>query len=335
MPTVLITGGHKGIGLQASRTIARMGGHDLLLCGRDVPAMQRVADDLHREFGSNVQTAEVDISSLGSVRDAAKRCKGLIADKKVASLAALLLNAGAQFPDPPTYGADGYELTFATNCLGHFLLLNLLIDDLLPRGRIVFTASGTHDPETTDGKIVGKAIEADAFSLANQGRKGAAIVGGRRYTTSKLCTIMFAYELDRKLRRAGSDILSVAYDPGMVSETDLTASIPKLAKALLKTRVMKRVLRALGVTIGNLQFSGAMLGRLAAASEYANVSGKFMQSRNGRSIEQRSSTASYDAGRAAKLWHDCVELTGLQPAEQSRLLTRAEQTADAPATAMG
>lgn len=322
MPTVLITGGHKGIGLEASRTIAKAGGLDLLLLGRDLPEMQRVAGELHGAFGTNVQTIEVDVSSLASVRAAAHSCRQFVGQSRIAPLSALLLNAGAQFPDPPTYSVDGYELTFATNCLGHFLLLNLLLGDLTSDARIVFTVSGTHDPETTDGKIVGKASRADAFELANQGRAGTAIIGGRRYSTSKLCTVMYAYELDRRLRSVGADMLSVAYDPGMIPETGLTATIPKLAKALLRTRAMKRVLKALGVTIGNLRFSGDMLGRLAMDPAYANVSGKFMQSRNCQSIEQRSSTASYDRDVAHKLWNDSIEIVALKPGELPELFAK-------------
>lgn len=117
-------------------------------------------------------------------------------------------------------------------------------------GRVVFTASGTHDPETTDGKIVGKAVEPGAFALANQGRSGTPVNGGRRYTTSKLCTVMYAYELDRRLRKAGVNILSAAYDPGMIPETGLTERVPKVMRALLRTRAVKWVLRALGTTMG-------------------------------------------------------------------------------------
>ena len=321
MPTILITGGHKGIGLRASRTIAGLGGHDLLLGGRDAPEIERVATDLHHEFGTNVRALPVDVSSLASVRNAAAACKALVAQRDVAPLSALMLNAGAQFRGPVSYSADGYEMTFATNCLGHFLLTHLLVDDLAVNGRVVFTASGTHDPETTDGKIVGKAAEPDANVLANQGRAGPPLSGGRRYTTSKLCAVMYAYELDRRLRAAGSKIVSCAYDPGMVPETGLIASIPRPARALLQTVAMKRVLRVLGVTIGDLHFSGEMLGRIAVDPAYADVSGEFLQSRNGRAIKARSSKVSYDQIQARKLWDDSVRLVALEPKDNVKLIT--------------
>ena len=318
MPTVLITGGHKGIGLQASRTIAELGGHDLVIGGRDLPELNQVAANLHREFGTNVHVLQIDLASLASVRQAVAECQRLVADRQVSAFSALMLNAGAQFRGEPSYSVDGYEMTFATNCLGHFLLMALLLDDLAADGRVVFTASGTHDPETTDGKIVGAAAEPDAVMLAEQGKTGKPLSGGRRYTTSKLCTILYAYELNRRLRAAGSTMLSCAFDPGMVPETGLTADIPRPVHWLLQSALMKRILRGLGVTIGSLQFSGEMLGRLAVDPAYAGVSGKFMQSRNGHSIEQRSSTASYDEASARKLWVDSVALVKLKEEEAPR-----------------
>ncbi len=86
----------------------------------------------------------------------------MIKSGEIDSLQAILCNAGAQFHGPLSYSADGYEETFAVNWLGHFLLLNLLLDCVSEKGRIVFTASGTHDPATMNGKMVGAAVEPDA-----------------------------------------------------------------------------------------------------------------------------------------------------------------------------
>ena len=92
--------------------------------------MDRVAANLQREFGANVRALPMDLASLASVRQAAVECKRLVADGQLEPLAALLLNAGAQFRGPPRDSVDGHEMTFATNCLGHFFLLNLLLDEL-------------------------------------------------------------------------------------------------------------------------------------------------------------------------------------------------------------
>jgi len=143
-------------------------------------------------------------------------CKAMLLPETAngAKVRGIVCNAGAQVHGPVTYSADGYEETFAGKRLGHFLLVNLLLDLIATDGRIVWTAGGTHDPALLDNKSVGKAVEPDANSLALQGRDGKPISGGRRYATSKLCIIMYGYELDRRLRRAGKPIASIAAIPG-------------------------------------------------------------------------------------------------------------------------
>jgi NAD(P)-dependent dehydrogenase (short-subunit alcohol dehydrogenase family) len=240
---------------------------------------------------------------------------------EVDSLQAILCNAGAQFQGPISYSADGYEETFATNCLGHFLLVELLIDRVADQGRIVFTASGTHDPDTMDGKMVGAAVEPDAQALARDGKNGAKpISGGKRYTTSKLCTILYAYELDRRLRSGHSSIASIAFDPGLIPETGLVRTSPKLVQWLARTSAMKWVFKRLGVTMGSMGFSGAGLARMVADPSFADGSGKYFQSHNGSLIEARSSKVSYDKKRAAKLWDDSKLLVKLQPNEEPVIL---------------
>lgn len=117
------------------------------------------------------------------------------------ALHAILCNAGGMFGNV-TYSDEGYETTFATNCLSHFLPVTLLIDLVDDDGRIIFTASGTHDPDTMDGKMIGAVIEPDAFMLANDGKNGRKPTpAGNRYATSKLCNVLEAYELARRLKK--------------------------------------------------------------------------------------------------------------------------------------
>ena len=179
-----------------------------------------------------------------------------------------------EFQGSVSYSADGYEETFATNCLGHFLLVELLIDRVADQGRIVFTASGTHDPDTMDGKMVGTAVEPDAQALAREGKNGAkAISGGKRYSTSKLCTVLYAYELDRRLRAGHSSIASIAFDPGLIPETGLVRTSPKPVQWLVRRSAMKWLFKRLGVTMGSLGFSGASLARIVADPSFADGSG--------------------------------------------------------------
>src|SRR5690606_23624667 len=239
--TVFITGGHSGIGLECSRQLAARG-VDLVLAGRSPAKMQTVAEELRAAHGIDVATVELDTSSLASVRTAAATYSSLIERGEAAPLQGLICNAGGRFDGKDKYSPDGYELTFATNCLGHFLLVELLIPAISADGRIVFTASGTHDPATMDGKLVGAAVEPNATVLADDGLNGAKpLPAGKRYSTSKLCTVMYAYELARRLDRAGSGISSIAYDPGSVPETGFLRDMPKAVQRLATSSLMKSI----------------------------------------------------------------------------------------------
>lgn len=326
MATALITGGHAGIGLACSNQLASQPGLSLVLAGRSMERMEPVARQLRATHGIEVSTLLLDTSSLASVRSAATQLRAMLDRAETGPLQAILCNAGGQFRGPISFSADGYEETFATNYLGHFLLVELLLDRVADDGRIVFTASGTHDPDTADGRLVGKAAEPNAIALANDGKNGAKpLSAGIRYSTSKLCTVLYAYELDRRLRRAGSSIASIAFDPGSIPETGLLKTMPKPVQWLARTPAMKGIMRRMGVTQGSVAFSGAALARVAADPAFADASGKYLQSSNGRLIEQRSSTVSYDDVKAARLWLDSETLVHLLPEERSALLAHAEQ----------
>ena len=317
MPTVLITGGHAGIGFESAKQLASRWRCDLVLAGRNMERMEPAAQHL-RCYGVRVTTLKLNTSSLASVREAAAEFRTLLDSGKVAPLDALLCNAGGRHDGPTTYGPDGYETTFATNCLGHFLMIELFVDRMAEGGRIVFTASGTHDPDTTDKKLVGKAVDPDAIALANDGKNGKKpLSAGVRYSTSKLCTILYAYELHRKLRGAGSSIASIAFDPGSIPETGLMRTMPKPVQWLARTSLVKGLMKRMGVTQGSVSFSGASLAQIAFDPIYANASGKYLQSNDGALNEARSSKMSYDEKRAAKLWNDSKTLVRLQPGEES------------------
>lgn len=311
MPTILITGGHKGIGLEATTRILERGGFDVIMAGRNLAEVDAVARTLAARYLERIATVTLDLSSLASVHTAAVAVQALVRDQRVMPLQVLILNAGAQFMGPPQYSVDGYEKTFATNCLGHFLLLNLLLEHVQDCGRIVFTASGTHDGETMDGKMVGKPVGPDAVRLAEDGKSGKPLPWGVRYSTSKLCSMLYAYELDRRLRAKGSSIQSIAFDPGLIVETGLNRSAPAIMQRLMRSSLAKRLFKALGVTMGSLAFSGNALARLAFDPAFAAASGKYIQSNRGQLIEAHSSAMSYDLCRAQKLWADSAVLVGL------------------------
>lgn len=316
MTSILITGGHSGIGRAAAQALAARG-IDLVLAGRSVERMRPVADELRAKHGTTVHTLVLDTASLASVRAAAARFGTMLDSGEVSSLDAIVCNAGGRFDGDVTYSPDGYETTFATNCLGHFLLVELLFPTLADKGRIVHTASGTHDPDSMDGRLVGRAVEPDAVMLANNGKGGnKALSAGKRYSTSKLCTVMYAYELDRRLRRANSSMSSIAFDPGSVPETGFLRDMPTPVRRVATSTTMKWVSKRIGVTTSDVGFSGASLAALAADPDYAEASGKYFQANDGSLAAVRSARLSYDEPRAAKLWEDTKQLVRLTADEE-------------------
>jgi NAD(P)-dependent dehydrogenase (short-subunit alcohol dehydrogenase family) len=314
---VLITGGNSGLGWAAATTLASEKRADLVLAGRDLKRVEAAAQRLRDQYGIKVTSLLLDLASLESVRAAAAEARGMVAAGTLAPFQALMCNAGAEFFGPVSYSADGYEETFAVNLLGHFLLVELLLDCVVDGGRVVFTASGTHDPDTMDGKLVGKAVEPDAEALASEGKNGKKpISGGKRYATSKLCTILFSYELDRRLKRAHQPLSSIAFDPGLMPETRLGRTAPAFAQWLSRTALVKWILKKIGVTMGSLPFSGAALASIALDERFATASGKYIQSNNGTLMEAQSSKASYDEKKAAKLWEDSERLVHLKMSER-------------------
>jgi len=313
MSIALITGGHAGIGYSCARHLASHFKWDLLLAGRSPERMDEAAAELRRDFGIKVTCVDLDTSSLASVRKAAANVISLMDGGEIGHLDALLCNAGGRFDGPVAFSQDGYELTFATNCLGHFLLVELLKDSIADKGRVLFTASGTHDPDTADGRMVGAVVEPDAKVLAGIGKDGnVPISAGKRYATSKLCTVLNAYELHRRRQTSGLRVTSIAFDPGLVSGTGFLRGMPAAVQWLSKTAFLNWVFKRRGITMGSLDFSGASLARLAADPEFADASGKYFQSKDGRLTETRSSTLSYDETRAANLWNQMEELAGLR-----------------------
>ncbi|MDC7240986.1 MAG: SDR family NAD(P)-dependent oxidoreductase [Spirochaetales bacterium] len=323
MPTVLITGGHSGIGFVAAETLASQYKMNLILAGRNLAVVEKSAKEIQEKYAVKVTALEMDLSSLASVRQAADEVRTMVKTSRVDSLQAILCNAGGRWEEL-SYNSDGYEVTFATNHLGHFLLVNLLLDTVSSDSRIVFTASGTHDPERIDGKMVGKAEEPDARMLAHSGKDGVKeISAGKRYATSKLCNIMTAYELNRRLQLNKSSISSIAFDPGVVSGTGFLRGMPKPVQWLSKTTFFARINKMMGATMGSLSFSGTSLAKIAVDTAYNLQSGKYFESNDGLLIESKSSKKSYDLKRSAKLWEDSERLVYLLDSERPQSLATA------------
>lgn len=308
--TVVVTGGNAGLGRHAARAVLSddPGWHVVLAC-RDVEragtARRELAAGADRAGGApeRVGVVRLDLASLASVR----AFPAALAARHLPPLRALVANAGVQVLDVDHRTADGFELTFGVNHLGHYLLTRLLLDQLAAPARIVLVASGTHHTSFRKKGGFPDPVWSDADTLAHPpldpGRAGPR-AGRVAYATSKLATVYTAYELARRLGPARG-ITCVAYDPGLMPGTGLGRDYPS-AQRFVWRRLMPALRVLPGVT--GAPAAGRRLARLVTDPRLAHLDGAYVEL--GRVT--RSSEESYDRARAAALWEESARLVGLE-----------------------
>ena len=321
--TVIVTGGNRGLGYQAAKNIAASGeGWRVVIAARDRAGAAGAAERLVEETGNpNVEVMRLDLASLSSVRGFAEE---FAAREDSPPLRAVVCNAGLQFVSTTTYTEDGFEATFGVNHLGHYLLVNLLLERMDAPARVVYVSSGTHDPKQTTGipmpepRYPGAAALARPEEHPDQAEESPGTVGRRRYATSKLCNIYATYELDRRLRADGvstaaSPITVNAFDPGLMPGTGLSRDYGPGAR-FVSDRILPRLLPLfglLGVNANSVESSGKALARLVLDPKLEDISGRYFEGEK----EIRSSELSYDRANAAELWETSSELVSLRPEE--------------------
>jgi NAD(P)-dependent dehydrogenase (short-subunit alcohol dehydrogenase family) len=283
----VVTGANSGLGLAAARALAAAGADVVLACrntgkGDDAATSIRAAVP-----AATVSVESLDLSSLASIREFAERF-GSGHD----GLDLLINNAGVMAP-PRRETADGFELQLGTNHLGHFALTGLLLGEM--QGR-------------EDARVVTVSSTAHKFGRINFDN----LQGERRYFRwsaygqSKLANLLFARELDRRLRAAGSAVKSLAAHPGYAATNLQSASPPLIDRTVMA--VTNRLL-------GQSPEMGA-LSELYAATR-PNLDGGLFIGPDGfeeqRGYPQVVSPvkAGRDEAVAARLWDVSEELTGV------------------------
>ena len=302
-PTALVTGGNSGIGFACARRLATAGWR-VIIASRNGAASAEAAWRIADESGpESVAAMALDLGSLAAVRRFAHEI-----DAADVPLRALVCNAGLQVTRAERRSTDGYELTFAVNHLGHFLLTNLLLQRLAAHApaRIVVVASGVHDPKRHTGMPKPRVGDVAALAFAEGD-------GRLAYVHSKLCNLWFAYELARRIERAGMRGVTVnAFDPGLVPGSGLAREYPP-ALRFVWNRILPAVARVLTVVVPGINpapKAGDALARLVLDPRLEGVSGKYFPSHT-RWQEAASSDASYDVAQAARLWEASVRMSGL------------------------
>ncbi|CAJ1373309.1 unnamed protein product [Effrenium voratum] len=205
----VITGATAGVGLEAARILAGAG-CDVYLTGRTLAKAEAAAAEIRV---GKVVPMELNVASLDSVRRFVSTWKSN-ARRPVDILACNAGLALGQSLKEPEFTEDGFELTLATNHLGHFLLVNEMLQQLSPSARIVVTASSVHNPATGD-----PGAQATLGDLSGLQRGGAMADGGtfdaaKAYKDSKLCNVLFTLELARRLKSTG--ITANCFSPGLI-----------------------------------------------------------------------------------------------------------------------
>ena len=285
--TAVITGANTGIGYEAARVLAGRGAR-VVLAVRNLDKGGQARDTILRAHpDADVALQELDLTSLASVRSTAEALR-----ETYPAIDLLIDNAGVMYP-PKQVTADGFELQFGNNHLGHFALTGLLLDRLLPvaGSRVVVVASIAHT------------IQADIHFDDLQWERGYHRVPA--YGQSKLANLMFAYELQRRLAAADADTIAVACHPG-ISNTELMRHIP--GSGLPGVSALTGLVTN-SPAIGALATLRAATDPEARGGRYYGPSG--FRGLVGHPVLVQSSRASHDAAVAQRLWTVSEELTGV------------------------
>jgi len=288
----VVTGGNSGIGYETALALAGKGAR-VILAVRSAEKGQAAVTAIQRAHpGAAAEVMALDLSSLASVRRFAETFL-----QRFDTLPLLINNAGVMAL-PYARTADGFEMQFGTNHLGHFALTGLLMPAILatPRARVVVVSSGLHASGTID------------FDNLDGAKSYAP---WRAYSQSKLANLLFAYELQRRFTAAGVDAMSVGCHPGYAA-TNLQAAGPQMRGSRfgeLLSQIANRLL-AQSAAMGALPTLYAATAADVNGCDYIGPMG-WMEMR-GAPGKVKSSDRSYDPALAARLWQVSERLTGVR-----------------------
>ena len=286
--TAVVTGANSGLGLVCARELARAGASVVLACRsaeRGTAAVQAISRAVP---GAQLELASLDLGSLASIEAFAEHFRSTHDGFDL-----LLNNAGVMAP-PRRVTADGFELQLGTNLLGHFALTGHLLGALEGRAdaRVVTLSSIAH----RTGRI-------DFDDLQSERRYSR----WRAYGQSKLADLLFALELDRRLRAAGSAVKSLAAHPGYAATNLQSAAVPTVDRLVM---VVTNALLAQSADRGALP-------PLYAATEPGLEGGLYIGPDGpgefrGSPRPVSPNRAARDESVAARLWAVSEELTGVR-----------------------
>lgn len=287
---VIVTGGNSGLGFESVKAFVRKGAKVILACRSMEKGEQARLKILKEVPAAKIETAELDLTDLESVRRFAKAFQ-----KNHSRLDVLLNNAGIM-TTPYFQTKDGFEGQIGTNHLGHFALTGLLLGLIrkTPKSRVVNVSSVAHQA----GKL-----NFDNLLFEN----GTGYSPMKAYGDSKLANLLFTYELQRFFEKNHINSISVAAHPG-VSQTDLFRHLDK-----------KWYFRLIypGFRMISQKSEAGVLPQLLAATDLHVRGGDFygpggFMQLKGYPVKVSSNGASRNIENAARLWKISEELTGVR-----------------------
>ena len=292
--TAVVTGANSGLGLETSRWLAASGARVIMTCRSQSKADTAMADIRNSHAQANLDFVALDLSSLDSVRSAATALK-----EKTDQLDILVNNAGVMGL-PLTRTVDGFEMLFGTNHLGHFALTAQVFDLLqaAPAARVVSVASVAH--KQGDLPLDDLNWQQRAYSMA-----GA-------YAQSKLANIVFALELDRRLKAANSNIISTASHPGYAATNVFYARDAQTSTL----RSIWNAMAGMGAWFAQSSLKGSLPSLYAASM--ADVQGGDYYGPNGLMefwgypAKVKPTARAQDLAIAKGLWEQSLALTGVE-----------------------
>jgi NAD(P)-dependent dehydrogenase (short-subunit alcohol dehydrogenase family) len=288
---IVVTGGNSGIGFHAAREFARTGASVVLACRSIEKARTAAAEIIAAHPQALVDVMELDLASLESVRNFARRFGA-----KHRNLHVLCNNAGVMAL-PYRRTADGFEMQFGTNHLGHFALTGLLLETLLRTegARVVTVSSSAHRM----GRINFDDLQSQRFYSE-----------WLAYGQSKLANLLFTFELQRRAERAGVSLISVACHPGYAA-TNLQAVGPRMQGFWMMEMAMgfANLLFAQSAAMGALPLLYAAAAPDVTGGDYIGPDG--LGEFRGYPTKVSCSAAARDPTAAQRLWDLSEQLSGL------------------------
>ena len=268
MKNVIITGANSGLGFE------------ILACRNEEKAARAKSEIISATGNEQIVSMKLDTSLLASARSFAEEYI-----RQFGTVDVLINNAGISPMRESGVTEEGFEIVFATNYLGHFLLTQLLLPHFNDNGRIINVSSDMHNPP---GGIEWKGIE----YLAHE-----AISDRQRYAYSKLCMIYFTHKLAELLKEQGSSVTVNSFNPGFMATTNFTGGHMDKTRALIVKATMPE-------RYGELETSSDALARIATDPQFGGVSGLYYD----RSTNIRdSSDLSYVKKNQDELWQKSLE----------------------------